>query len=70
MTAWTVAATRSGSDDCTTPIDWQEVMIARIPPAERCYEREDGMHCECWYDIRPCCACGETSEENHGPTEG
>jgi hypothetical protein len=26
-----------------------------------CSEREDGQHCNCWYDNEetPCCACGE-----------
>ncbi len=23
-----------------------------------CPEREDGQHCDCWYDGEACCACG------------
>lgn len=25
-----------------------------------CPKREDGQHCNCWYDGSPCCACGAT----------
>lgn len=24
-----------------------------------CSKREDKIHCTCWYDGKPCCACGE-----------
>lgn len=24
-----------------------------------CPAREDGQHCNCWYDGKKCCACGE-----------
>lgn len=24
-----------------------------------CSKREDGQHCNCWYDGKACCACGD-----------
>jgi hypothetical protein len=24
-----------------------------------CHKRQDGQHCNCWYDGGACCACGE-----------
>jgi hypothetical protein len=24
-----------------------------------CPKRDDRQHCDCWYDGKPCCACGE-----------
>jgi hypothetical protein len=26
-----------------------------------CPQRQDKKHCECWYDGRPCCSCGDES---------
>lgn len=26
---------------------------------EICYAREDRQHCNCWYDGKPCCSCGD-----------
>lgn len=26
---------------------------------EVCTKREDRQHCNCWYDGKPCCGCGE-----------
>ena len=28
-----------------------------------CPEREDGIHCNCWYDGQPCCSCGDDEGE-------
>lgn len=38
----------------------QETSPAPADPDEEtpCPEREDGMHCECWYGGNPCCGCG------------
>lgn len=30
---------------------------------ERCWKREDGQHCTCWYDGNPCCSCGDNTGE-------
>ena len=27
-----------------------------------CPVREDGQHCEHWYDCEPCCACGDETD--------
>lgn len=27
-----------------------------------CPKREDGRHCDCWYDGQACCACGAAAE--------
>ena len=27
-----------------------------------CPKREDGQHCDCWYDGAACCACGAPAE--------
>jgi hypothetical protein len=27
-----------------------------------CPKREDKQHCNCWYDGKPCCACGDNGE--------
>lgn len=40
-----------------------------------CAEREDGTHCECWWDGGTCCSCGAvamTDEEMalQGMTDG
>ncbi len=29
-----------------------------------CPNRDDGQHCNCWYDGEPCCACGDDCEED------
>jgi len=34
-----------------------------------CPEREDGQHCECWYDGEICCACGDGEELEDERTE-
>lgn len=28
-----------------------------------CPKREDGQHCNCWYDGKACCACGDPAYE-------
>ena len=28
------------------------------PMDESCPKREDGAHCNCWYDAEACCSCG------------
>ena len=28
-----------------------------------CPNREDGIHCNCWYDGGRCCACGDDTKE-------
>lgn len=30
---------------------------------EYCPAREDGTHCNCWWDGEPCCACGSDEGE-------
>ena len=25
---------------------------------EKCEKMDDGIHCVCWYECEPCCACG------------
>ena len=30
-----------------------------------CPNREDGQHCNCWYDGEPCCACGDTGMDTN-----
>ena len=42
-----------------------------------CPKREDGQHCDCWYDGEACCACGaaamtneERIEQGMEPKEG
>lgn len=27
-----------------------------------CPARDDGIHCNCWYDGRACCACGDPED--------
>ena len=34
---------------------------------EACSKHEDGQHCNCWYDGRPCCACGSDAGWVDGP---
>ena len=28
-----------------------------------CYECVDNVHCECWFDGRRCCTCGDVDLE-------
>ena len=28
-----------------------------------CPNREDRMHCDCWYDGKACCSCGDPGEQ-------
>lgn len=32
------------------------------PEDETCPEREDGSHCEHWWDGKPCCDCGAPAD--------
>ena len=53
----------------------QDVVMTSEPTAEAvCASREDGTHCEHWWDNSgPCCACGDDThdgtEEDHGERE-
>lgn len=29
-----------------------------------CPKREDRQHCNCWYDGKACCACGDPATED------
>ncbi len=28
-----------------------------------CKDREDNLHCNCWWDGKPCCGCKDNGEE-------
>lgn len=52
-------------------VDWQEVVmdggIATLTPVEgetSCPAREDEQHCNCWYDGKKCCGCGNPGERD------
>lgn len=43
--------------------DWvNDDSVGEMPDDETpCPKREDGQHCNCWYDSESCCACGAPS---------
>lgn len=52
-----MATCRHGSVDryCPHCDGWPEDAPEETP----CPKRDDGQHCNCWYDGETCCACGD-----------
>lgn len=57
-----LAALRAGAT-AVRRRDWVLHCQAALEPETPCSIREDGQHCNCWYDGEPCCACHAGSEE-------
>jgi hypothetical protein len=37
-------------------------LLALVGDETPCPKRDDGQHCDCWYDGLECCSCGDPAE--------
>lgn len=65
---------RDGAVAGTAPADGTVVDAAVIAPTALearwetpCPAREDGQHCDCWYDGQACCGCHDPADSTVAP---